>query len=150
MRTILQRESYEKLIGQIVYIEENMQNFQDALIKSKLLATRTDARLYFENYIKKVEALFEDISITMDRERQNRIPFIVLGSSFTLCDINNRVYYCHLAYDNLTGESRSLHQIYFLSEAGITLLSKSDGSTVTVNMGKGYLRHKISSVRIVS
>lgn len=148
MGTIIQRSSYEKLIGETVYIEENMPSIQETLVKSKILTSKTDARLYFEKYIKKVEALFEDITVVDDNERLNRIPFVVLDSSFTLRDSNDRVYYCHLIYDNTWGGNRHLHEIYFLSETGMTLLLKEEGSTVTLNMGNGYLEHTISSIRI--
>jgi len=148
MRTILQRSSYEKLIGQTVYIEENIPNIQDAIEKSKMLTSKTDAKLYFEKYIKKIEALFENITVVDDNERQNRIPFVVLDSSFTLRDSNDRVYYCHLIYDNTWGGNRNLHQIYFLSETGMALLLKAEGNSVSVNMGNGYSEHKISSIRI--
>jgi transcription elongation GreA/GreB family factor len=148
MRTILQRSSYEKLIGQTVYIEENTPSIQETLDRSKILNSKTDAKLYFEKYIKKVETLFENITVVDDNERQNRIPFVVLDSSFTLRDSNDRVYYCHLIYDNTWGGNRNLHQIYFLSETGMALLLKAEGNSVSVNMGNGYSEHKISSIRI--
>jgi transcription elongation GreA/GreB family factor len=148
MRTILQRSSYEKLIGQTVYIEENTPSIQETLVRSKILNSKTDAKLYFEKYIKKVETLFENITVVDDNERQNRIPFVVLDSSFTLRDSNDRVYYCHLIYDNTWGGNRNLHQIYFLSETGMALLLKAEGNSVSVNMGNGYSEHKISSIRI--
>jgi transcription elongation GreA/GreB family factor len=148
MRTILQRSSYEKLIGQTVYIEENTPSIQETLVRSKILNSKTDAKLYFEKYIKKVETLFENITVVDDNERQNRIPFVVLDSSFTLRDSNDRVYYCHLIYDNTWGGNRNLHQIYFLSETGMALLLKAEGNSVSVNMGNGYNEHKISSIRI--
>ena len=148
MRTILQRSSYEKLIGQTVYIEENTASIQETLVRSKILNSKTDAKLYFEKYIKKVETLLENITVVDDNERQNRIPFVVLDSSFTLRDSNDRVYYCHLIYDNTWGGNRNLHQIYFLSETGMALLLKAEGNSVSVNMGNGYNEHKISSIRI--
>lgn len=148
MKTLLQKSSYEKLIGQTVYIEENMPSIQETLVESKILTSETDARLYFEKYIKKVEALFQNITIVDYHERINRIPFVVLESSFTLRDSNDRVYYCRLIHDNTWGGNRHLHEIYFLSEIGMTLLLKAEESTVTLNMGIGYLEHKISSIRI--
>lgn len=148
MRIILQRSSYEKLIGQTVYIEENMPGIQETLVRSKILTSKTDAKIYFEKYIKKLEALFEEITIVDDKDRSNRIPFVVLDSSFTLRDINNRVYYCVLTCDNTWRGNSNLHQIYFLSETGMTLLLKSEGDSVSVNMGNGYHEHKISSIRI--
>lgn len=149
MSIVLQKTSYEKMIGQTVYIEENMPHIQETLVKSKMLNSKTDVQLYFEKYIKKVEALFEEIVAIDGFDRSNRIPFIVLDSSFTLRDAKNRVYYCHLSYDNTWNGKENLRQIYFLSETGLILLSKEEGSLVNVNMGHGYIEHKISSIRIV-
>jgi transcription elongation GreA/GreB family factor len=148
MNTTLQRLSYEKLIGQIVYIEENLSSILEDLIRSGILPSKTEAQIYFEKYIKKVEAMFEGITIVDDKDCPNRIPFVVLDSSFTLRDINNRVYYSHLTYENVWGGIGNLYQIYFLSEAGIALLLKAEGDSISVNMGSGYLEHKISSIRI--
>ncbi len=149
MRTILQKSSYERLIGQTVYIEENLKSIQETLLSSKLITSRNVIDCYFKKYIRKVEALFETITVVDDKEtRLSSIPFIVLDSSFTLADSNNRVYYCHMTYDNTWDENRSIHQIHFLSETGLKLLLKEEGAKATVNMGSGYMEHKIRSIRI--
>lgn len=136
MRTILQRSSYEKLIGQTVYIEENLSNIQESLVKNKILTSKESAEFFFSNYIKKVESLFEETTVVDEEDRLNRIPFVVLESSFTLSDIKNKVYYCHLTHDITWDRNRNLHQLYFLSEAGLTLLSKQEGELRHFKYGK--------------
>ncbi len=149
MRTILQKASYERLIGQTVYIEENIKSIEETLLSSKLITSRDDFRYFFKRYIRKVEALFKSITVVDDKEKRlNSIPFIVLDSSFTLTDAKNRVYYCHMTYDNTWDGNRRIHQIHFLSETGLMLLLREEGSKATVNLGSGYLEHRISSIRI--
>jgi len=149
MEAFLQKSSYEKLILQMVYIEENTEAIQEAIMESGLGTSKADIELYFEKYIKRIEALLKEIHIAGHGERLNRLPFVVLDSSFTLRDANNKVYYCHLSNDNNWEENRNLHQIYFLSETGLTLLLKKEGRSVHVDMGNGHMEHTISSIRIV-
>jgi hypothetical protein len=148
MSTVIQRTSYEKLIGQTVYIEENMPAIQEAAFGSRLMTSRAAIRLYFEKYINKVEALFRDVTVVDDSDGLNRIPFIVLGSSFTLRDRDRRVYYCHLTHDNTWEDSRNLRQLYFLSETGFSLLMREEGAVAAVNMGSGRLEHQVGPISI--
>jgi hypothetical protein len=149
MQAFLQKTSYEKLIRQMVYIEENMQEIQDAIIQSGIGTSAADVRLFFEKYIERTEALIRETAVTDRGERLNRIPFIVLDSSFTLRSADNRTFYCHLTSDNEWEGKKSLLKIYFLSETGLSLLLKKENGTVNVNLGSGYMDHGISSVRIV-
>lgn len=150
----MQRSAHEKLISQVLFIEENIDYMQDMGLENKAFSTKEDIRLFFNDYIKKTEMLFEEIYIDNSdhpkaNEHLNHLPFIVLDSWFTLCDKDNRFTYGYLSRDNVWDGRKDIYQLYFLSEAGLALLLKEVGSIVHINIGKGYADYKITSVKMI-
>lgn len=147
----IERPVYEDLIRQIVYTEENIDGIAQKAQGVKVFPTHKRARWYFEEYIKEVESLFKEAEVVATGVggdiSLNTLPFIVLGSCFTLTDRRKRARLCRMTYDEMQGESGACN-VYFLSRAGRALLMKEDGRNVVADMGKGPAEFTIGSIKI--
>lgn len=152
MNVILERDAYEKLIRQIVCIEEDLDGIAQRAADAKLFRTQKRARWFFEEYVKEVESLFRSAEVIVKGTRcdiyVNKLPFIVLGSSFTLTDDKKGIRMCRMSYDALP-ESSGLIDIYFLSEAGRALLMKEEGGCVSAALGSRPREFTVSSISMV-
>lgn len=115
----LKKDDYEKLIGQLIFIEENKGDIEQLLISNKLFSSRTDIQKYLRYYTKKVESILPDVVIVNNAEsftfHNNFLPFVVIGSCFTLKDKDGINHYCYLTpnlYENISG----FFHIYAFSE----------------------------------
>ncbi|MDD5016517.1 MAG: hypothetical protein PHO15_00280 [Eubacteriales bacterium] len=154
MKILLHKSSYEKLIKQVLYIEENMDGLLDTCLRNEDFSSAEKARRFFMNYINRIESLFKELQVVDNMKTQidsqvNLLPFIVVDSHFTLSDKENRRYFCHLSYDNIWDRKNPTVQLFFLSETGLRLLSKEGGHTVYVDIGLGASKYTISSIRII-
>ncbi len=153
MRLRFERAPYEKLIQQIVYMEEYINDIASRAAEAKLFRTEKRAQWFFEEYIGEVESLFRQAEIIDDARTEsknglNSLPFIVLDSSFILVDSKNRLCFCHMAYDVMAERKRSVNNIYFLSGAGRALLLKKEGESVKTNLGNGPKEYTVNSINM--
>ncbi len=154
MCTILKKSAYESLIGQIVFIEENSQYIQSVISQNAILPRGLKAQAFFTNYIKRIEALAKDIQIVNDSEivvpgsPVNRLPFIVLGSYFTLKEPGKSNTYCHICVQNDMRKD-IYNEIFFLSETGMQFLLQETGADIWADIGFGRRQYTISSIRFI-
>lgn len=148
----LDRASYENLIKQIVFIEENIEGICRAAAATGFFASAAAAEEFFNEYIGKVESLFKDIKI-VEKEAlrlsagQDGLPFIVLDSSFTLAGADTREY-CHLSPEVWRKGKGPVKHLYFLSDAGLKLLLKQQGESVETDIGEGIAEYRVGSISI--
>ncbi len=146
----LEQASYEKLIRQLIYIDENINEIAAQAEAARFFSTGKRAKWFFEEYIGRVESLFRETEIAEKGGEKdvyiNSLPFIVLDSIFTLIDAKKRIRLCHMTHDPLSESKKSAIEIYFLSEAGCALLMKRTGEKALMDIGKGFLKYKVNSI----
>lgn len=153
MSLAMQREQYENLIKQIVYLEENISEISREAADAGYFASEAAAGEFFGEYVGKVESLFKDLKI-VEKEafrgdtKLNRLPFIVLDSSFTLTRGGSVRDFCHLSYEIYRDSKCPVKHIYFLSEAGIALLLRQSGERVQTDIGEGLCEYIVGSITI--
>ena len=150
MRLRLERAPYEKLIQQMVYIDENISDIALKAADTRLFVTRKRAELFFKEYVSELESLLRGAKIVDSPEENgvNSLPFIVLGSSFTLIDRQRHIKQCHMAYDVLSDRKCDVSEIYFLSGAGRSLLWKEVGDSVKTDIGAGLTDYRVHTIKI--
>ena len=149
----LKKQPYEKLIQQLIFLEENSEDIKETLVSEKLFSSKSDVQKYLKGYINKIESVIGHVVIVNSADdfpaaNKNSFPFIVIGSSFTLKDRNNNNYYCSLTsdlYENAAGISQS---IYAFSAFGFNLLLKEKDEYCSVNLGGGFEEYLINSIRL--
>ncbi|MGI5849344.1 MAG: hypothetical protein ACOX8Q_04680 [Christensenellales bacterium] len=154
MKILLRKTAYETLIKQVIFVEENIDEMLDIVINSGRFSSKEKANQFFQDYINKIESLFEEIQIIDDKKPQlksnvNLLPFIILDCHFTLRDNQGGRYFCHLSNDNEWDRKNPNIQLYFLTETGLGLIGKDNGDTVRVDIGMGLVEYTISSIRII-
>jgi hypothetical protein len=108
---------------------------------------------FFGEYIGKVESLFKDSKIVEKEDfrsdtKMGILPFIVLDSSFTLTGGGRGRDFCHLSYEISRDSTTPVKHIYFLAEAGLTLLLKQAGERVQTDIGEGLAEYKVGSITL--
>jgi hypothetical protein len=148
----LKKQSYEKLIRQLIFVEENRAEIISMLLNKKLFLSKTGIQKYLKGYIHAVESILADIVIVdeiQDFSNANTIlPFIVIESNFTLADKNNINHYCHLASDIYEETAEIIQNIYTFSETGLELLMKEERSSCIIDLGNGLEEYTINSIRM--
>lgn len=149
----LKKQPYEKLIKQLIFLEENSEDIKKALVSDKLFASKSDVQRFFKAYTSKIESIFAHVVIINDSDdfpavHKKLFPFIVIDSSITLKDKNNNNYYCRLTCDIYENAAGIYHNIYAFSESGINLLLKEKGEMCSVNLGGGFEEYLINSIRL--
>jgi hypothetical protein len=149
----LNKTAFEKLIGQLILIEENKSDIEHFLLQNKLFYSRPDIRKFFKMYMQKVESLLSDVVIINDCKdfstlHGNRLPFLVIDSCFTLKDKCNNNHYCHLTGDIYVNASGIFKNIYAFSESGLELLMKEEKDLCSVDLGNGFGEYRINSIRM--
>lgn len=148
----LKKSAYEKLIKQLIFIEENKEDLEGLLINNGLFDSRSDIQKYFRYYMKKVESILTHAVTIDDCEdfsmNRNILPFIVLDSCFTLKDKNGKNYYCYLTSDIYEKAPGIFHNIYAFSESGLDLLMKEKTDLCFVDLGNGFKEYVINSIKM--
>ncbi len=147
------RASYEQMIKQLIYIDENRKDITDTLLANKLFLSKSGAHKYLKGYVHAVEAILADISVVeqicdFSGMRNGFLPFVIIDSDVTLTDKNSEAYCCHLTSNIYEQSSGSARMIYAFSESGLELLLKENDATCIMDIGKGYGEYTIHSVKV--
>ncbi len=149
----LKKQSYEKLIKQLIFLEENSGDITEALLKDQLFASEIEIQKFLREYANKVESVIAHVVIVngagdLSVIHQNLFPFVVIDSCFTLKDRSNNNYYCRLTpipHENAVGIS---HNIYAFSLSGLRLLLREKNDLCSVDLGGGYEEYLVNSIRL--
>ena len=145
----LKKESYEKLVKQLIFIDENKDEIKEELLNKKIFLSKSVAQNFLKGYVNAIESIFANISV-VDNDLflidKNQMPFIIINSNFTLVDKNNLNYYCHLTTDIYEQASGIIINIYAFSELGIELLLKEKGTACNLNLGNEICEYRINSI----
>ena len=154
MKVVLSEAGYERLIEQLLKINENIEDIIDTYSQNSNFFSKKEIKQSIKNHITKVETLFEDLQVSkgvekFDSYRINELPFIVLGSYFSLIGVKEIDFNCYLSSDNIWNRKNSYIQIFYLSETGFNLLGKEVGESVNIDIGDGEHEYLIKSIRII-
>lgn len=134
----------------MVYIDENINDIALKAADTRLFVTQKRAEWFFREYISELELLIGRAKIVefTGESEVNNLPFIVLGSSFTLIDRQKHIRQCHMSYDVLGEARRDVSEVYFLSGAGRSLIWKEVGDSVRADIGMGLADYRVHSISI--
>lgn len=137
---LLTREAFERLIHDIVYIEEEKNWLAEYFPTAA--SERADYYSIIENYILQVDALIRRVQVSNHSE--NFLPFVI---------VNSEVYLSSFDGDSsmkvrlvLPQQNLEEHDISCLSPFGMALLLKEIGSEVNHPIKQGTLRYRIDSI----
>ena len=151
MNAQLNKAAYEKLINQVIFVEENINDIVDGAMESGRFSSRFVAQRFFQRYIGTIEALFPNISVIEEKSvlNMNRLPYITLDSQFTLFDKSSARFFCHLSMEYDWDRNNANIPVYFLSAAGIDLLCKRPRAIVCTDIGMGAQDYTIGSITMI-
>lgn len=149
----LKKHSYESLIQQLIFLEENSRDIEQTLVNGNIFPSGQEVQRFLKKYAKKVESVFAHVQIVNGTDdfssfNKNLFPFIVIGSCFTLRNSSNHNFYCRLTSDIYENASGISHNIYAFSRSGLSLLLKEKDEYCTVDLGGGMNEYVINSIRL--
>ncbi len=151
----LTRPVFEKIVEQLVYIEENMNEIIE-LHSPVTEDERESLKAYLLSYVGKMEEVLEKIRVVPNIfkrdtgpepiENINRFPFAIIGSTVVLEDSDTKEkvrYRIAFPYENSTA-----YDISFLSGTAKALLLKETGRSVCINTREGEKKYRILSISL--
>lgn len=140
----LTRQSYEKLIKQLIFIDENQTEIGAAAQEF----VQPGSRRFLKDYIRAVESILADIEIVEYNPGAASLPFVLIGSDFVLTGQDRTGHDCHITADLYEQPAAKTRNIYAFSEIGLELLMKTESESCVVNLGHGWGEYTVHSIRM--
>lgn len=147
----LKKQAYEKIIRHLVFIEENKNDIMDTLLHNGTFSSKLTSHSFIKSYIKRIEAVLTNITLVeqeMFSEDYNSLPFIIIGSSFTLIDKSKTRHFCCLTSDIYGKTAGAVNNIYAFSESGVEILMKEKNASCILDLGGGFGEYVINSITV--
>ncbi|GAB6179860.1 hypothetical protein JCM14036_11790 [Desulfotomaculum defluvii] len=139
-KILLTRDAFERLIHDIVYIEEEKTSLLEYFPTAS--PERENYYSFIENYIIQVDALIRRVQVSSSSD--NLLPIVIVNSKVHLCCFDdNSSKIVRLVLPQYNTEE---HDISFLSPFGMALVLKEVGSEITYPTTQGLLRYRIDSI----
>jgi len=139
-KIFLSREAFERLIHDIIYMEEEKEELLEYFpVKSP---ERAELKQLIESYIRQVDLLIRNVEVSSTSE--NSLPFVIINSEVGLYSLDNN--FLTKVRIVLPLHNTEEQDISFLSPFGMTLLLKAVGSGVTLSTAQGLLRYRIDAI----
>jgi hypothetical protein len=147
----LKRHSYEQLIRQLIFIDENKTDIINVLLNKKQFFSKSGVQKFLKDYVTAIESLLANINALNDNnlDLNDCLPYIIIGSDFTLIDTFNIKRFCHLSSDLYRKDFGITKNIYAFSETGLELLMKKKDEKCFLDFGNGISEFRVNSISLI-
>jgi transcription elongation factor GreA len=144
MKNSLSKTVFEKLLKQLVAIEETKENLTKHFYSNR---SQNEFSKTMELYVLKLSKLIES-AVQLESDNTS-VPFVVVGSDVKVRDLNsNELDFYHITTPEVyhTGEN----DLTMLSPIGKALLMKDAGVSVDIRTPSDMMHYKIESINLNS